>query len=180
MVPEVVDWEFEQVRKVVEANNGQIQIAQTDAERDRLWAARRAALPSLASLSPTVILEDATVPRSNITDMLLAVQGIAKKYQLNIGTFGHAGDGNLHPTILTDESNAEEMARVHKAVDEIFAAALQLGGTLSGEHGIGMAKMKYLGDEIGVTGVNFMRQVKEALAPGYLLNPGKMVPLKEE
>ena len=179
MAEEVVEREAQAVAKVVKENSGELKLAGSDAERDQLWAARRAALPALAQLNPTVVLEDATVPRTRVTDMLLACQKIAKKYDLKMGTFGHAGDGNLHPTILTDANNKEEMERVHKAVDEIFATALSFGGTLSGEHGIGMAKMRYLGDEIGESGLRMMRSVKEALDPHYLLNPGKMVPAKE-
>lgn len=176
---QLVDAEAEAVLKVIRQNNGEVKIAQSDAERDQLWAARRAALPALAQLSPTTLLEDATVPRNRITEMLIAVQQIAAKYRLKIGTFGHAGDGNLHPTILADARNKEEMERVHQAVDDIFAAALKLGGTLSGEHGIGMAKMKYLKDELGESGLNLMRRVKEALDPDYMLNPAKMVPLRD-
>ena len=179
MAEEVVEREAQAVAKVVKENSGELKLAGSDAERDQLWAARRAALPALAQLNPTVVLEDATVPRTRVTDMLLACQKIAKKYDLKMGTFGHAGDGNLHPTILTDANNKEEMERVHKAVDEIFATALSFGGTLSGEHGIGMAKMRYLGDEIGESGLRMMRSVKEALDPHYMLNPGKMVPAKE-
>ena len=178
-LPEVVAKEAEIVAQVVKANNGTLKLAATDDERENLWAARRAALPALAQVSPTTVLEDATVPRSKITEMLMELQRIAKKYDLHIGTFGHAGDGNLHPTILTDERNKEEMERVHKAVDEIFEAALKLGGTLTGEHGIGMAKMRYLEWEIGKEGLEVMRKVKEALDPKYLLNPGKMVQRSE-
>ena len=145
----------------------------------QLWAARRNALPALASLNNTCIVEDATVPRSRITEMLVACEKIATKYNVTIGTFGHAGDGNLHPTILYDMYDKDETARVHEAIDEIFATALALDGTLSGEHGIGMAKMKYLGNELGQSGLNLMKCIKESLDPEYLLNPGKMVPMKE-
>jgi glycolate oxidase len=175
---QLVDSEADAVLKVIKENNGEVKIAQSDANRDQLWAARRAALPALAQLSPTTVLEDATVPRNRITEMLVAVQKIAEKYHLMIGTFGHAGDGNLHPTIVADARDKEEMERVHQAVDEIFAVALKLGGTLSGEHGIGMAKMKYLKDELGESGLNLMRRVKEALDPDYMLNPAKMVPVR--
>lgn len=174
-IPEVVEREAATVVKVVEKNNGKIKVAKDDKERDGLWTARRAALPALAQMKPTTVLEDATVPRSRLTDMLVALQKIAKKYDLQIGTFGHAGDGNLHPTILTDERNTEEMKRVHQAVDEIFKVALELGGTISGEHGIGMAKAKYLPMEFGDQGVEVMRKVKRALDPENLLNPGKMM-----
>jgi len=150
-------------------------VAETDAERDKLWLARRNALPSLAKIKPTTVLEDATVPRSELTKMLRAIRAIAEKYDLQIGTFGHAGDGNLHPTILTDSRDTEEMARVEKAVDEIFDAAIALGGTLTGEHGIGLAKARYLPLEFGETGVEVLRWIKEAFDPDYLLNPGKLV-----
>ena len=180
MSADVVQAEAEAVMQVVRDNNGDLKTAETDQERDQLWTARRNALPALASLNNTVILEDATVPRSRITDMLVACEAIGKKYNLVLGTFGHAGDGNLHPTILCDKNNQDEMSRMHKAVDEIFATALRFGGTLSGEHGIGVAKMKYLGDELGQSGLNLMRAIKESLDPDYLLNPGKMVPLHRE
>jgi FAD/FMN-containing dehydrogenase len=170
--------EAEAVVKVVTQNNGELRVANSDVERDKVWAARRAALPALAALNNTVVLEDATVPRSRITDMLLALSEIGRKYNLVLGTFGHAGDGNLHPTILADKNNLDEMARVHKAVDEIFETALKFGGTLSGEHGIGIAKMKYLGNEIGESGLDLMRSIKNALDPTHMLNPGKLVPIK--
>lgn len=179
MAEAVVEKEAEAVQKVVKNNKGDLKIAASDAERDKLWSARRAALPALAQLGNCVIIEDATVPRSNITGMLVACAEIGKKHNVTIGTFGHAGDGNLHPTILADKNNKEEMSRVHAAVDEIFAAALKFGGTLSGEHGIGIAKMKYLGNELGQSGLNMMKSIKEALDPNYIMNPGKMVPAKE-
>lgn len=115
------------------------------------------------------------MPRSKIPDMIKAIRKIADKHKLNIATFGHAGDGNLHPTILTDERDLDEMKRVHLAVDEIFQTAISLGGTLSGEHGIGVAKMKYLDWEFGEAGVALLRSMKEALDPNYVLNPGKIV-----
>jgi glycolate oxidase len=179
MAEEVARAEAEAVMRVVRDNNGDLKTAETDQERDQLWTARRNALPALASLNNTVVLEDATVPRSRITDMLVACEAIGKKYKLTLGTFGHAGDGNLHPTILCDRRDPDEIGRMHQAVDEIFKTALQFGGTLSGEHGIGMAKMKYLGDELGQSGLALMRSIKEALDPDFILNPGKMVPLRE-
>nr|WP_320011316.1 FAD-linked oxidase C-terminal domain-containing protein [uncultured Desulfobulbus sp.] len=178
MSEDVVTSEADSVMRVVTENNGDLKAAESDQERDSLWTARRNALPALASLNNTVILEDATVPRSRITDMLITCQEIGKKYDLTLGTFGHAGDGNLHPTILCDKNNDDEMSRMHKAVDEIFKAALDFGGTLSGEHGIGVAKMKYLGDELGQSGVDLMAVLKESLDPDFLLNPGKMVPVR--
>jgi len=175
-IPRVVEEEAKTVIQVVEKHRGQIRMARDDKERDEIWQARRMALPALAQLKPTTVLEDATVPRSRITEMLKFLQQIAKKYQLTIGTFGHAGDGNLHPTILTDARDAEEMKRVHQAVDEIFKKALELGGTLSGEHGIGVAKKRFMAWEIGDTGLEVMTKIKKALDPENLLNPGKVLP----
>lgn len=173
---EVVEREAVLVEQILLAEGSvEVKIAKNDQERDLLWLARRSALPALAQKRPTTVLEDATVPRSKIPDMLKAIRKIAEKHRLLIATFGHAGDGNLHPTILTDQRDEDEMKRVHLAVDEIFQAAISLGGTLSGEHGIGIAKMKYLDWEFGEAGVAALRQIKEALDPNYLLNPGKIV-----
>ncbi len=174
-IEQIVINEYETVQKICKDNGAvEIKLAQSDKERDAVFAARRAALPALAQVRPTTVLEDATVPRSKIPQMLKALKEIAKKYNLQIGTFGHAGDGNLHPTILTDESDKEEMERVEKAVDEIFKIAIELGGTLSGEHGIGMAKAKYMEWEFGKEGVEVMKKIKDALDPDHILNPGKM------
>jgi len=179
MADVVVEREAEAVIQAVAENRGVLRLAKSDSERDQLWSARRAALPALASLNNTVVLEDATVPRSHITGMLLACAQIGRKYNLVMGTFGHAGDGNLHPTILADKNNADEMSRVHRAVEEIFDAALRFGGTLSGEHGIGIAKIKFLGNEIGETGIDLMRSIKDSLDPDHMFNPGKLVPDRE-
>jgi len=134
-------------------------------KKKRLWEARRKALSCLARLKPTVILEDATVPRSKISEMMKVLKEVSLKYHLTIGTFGHAGDGNLHPTILTDKRDKEEMVRVEKAIDEIFAKTLDLGGTLSGEHGIGYAKAKYMEMEVGSSTINYMKKLKSGIDP---------------
>jgi glycolate oxidase len=101
---------------------------------------------------------------------------IRRKYQLNLVVFGHAGDGNLHPNIITDKRNIEEMKRVEDAVSEIFEAAVSLGGTLSGEHGIGTLKAPYMEMELGVAGLDLMKKVKNAWDPNHILNPGKIFP----
>ena len=118
----------------------EVRVASDEAEGDKLASARRSAFSALARVAPTTILEDATVPRSELAKMIRFVAAIAKKYQLRIGTFGHMGDGNLHPTFLTDERNKEEMHRVEEAFKEIFDEAIRLGGTITGEHGVGLAK----------------------------------------
>ncbi|MDN5344523.1 MAG: glycolate oxidase [Clostridia bacterium] len=181
-IPAVVEKEAAIVEQVCRENGGRVQIARDDAERENLWTARRAALPACARLRPTTVLEDATVPRSKIPEMLLALDRIAQKYNVTVATYGHAGDGNLHPTITCDERDGAEMERVHRAVDEIFHTAIELGGTLSGEHGIGVAKQKYMELEFGASGVAVMQRIKQALDPLGILNPGKLVgplPAKE-
>ena len=143
-----------------------------------MWAARRAALSALAQLKPTLVLEDATVPRSRIPAMVAAIQEIGRRYDLTIGTFGHAGDGNLHPTILTDRRNREEWERVERAIDDIFDEALKMGGTLSGEHGTGLAKSRYLEKETSAGTILFSSRIKRAMDPNNILNPGKIIAAK--
>ncbi len=172
--PAQVEDDYQTVLKVCKENNGAVKVANTAAEKEQLWEGRRKSLSALARLRPTLVLEDATVPRTKIPDILIALEEIRQKYNVTIGTFGHAGDGNLHPTILCDKRNAEEMERVHKAVDALFAAALKLDGTCSGEHGIGIAKAKYMVDEVGEGTVNYMKQIKAGIDAKNLLNPTKM------
>ena len=167
--------EAEKVMAVCRENHARtIQKAADETERTQLWQARRGALSSLARVRPNTILEDATVPRSRVPDMVRGVREIAERNRVMIGNFGHAGDGNLHPTVLTDVRDKEEYARAEKAIEEIFELALSLGGTLSGEHGIGSAKAPYLKREIGSVGIEVMRSIKRALDPNNILNPGKM------
>jgi glycolate oxidase len=113
------------------------------------------------------------VPRSKIPAMVRAIEQISRRFNLPIGTFGHAGDGNLHPTILTDRRNEQEWHRVEAAVDAIFDAALGFGGTLSGEHGIGKAKSRYMEKEVGLGTILYSKRIKAALDPNNILNPGK-------
>ncbi len=153
----------------------EIWLARNLKERDKIWEARRSALSALAKLRPTVILEDATVPRSKIPKMIEAIQNISKKFDLPIGTFGHAGDGNLHPTVLTDRRNKEEWNRAEKAIEAIFERAIELGGTLSGEHGIGLAKAPFLKDELTPGTLKYYHRLKSALDPNRILNPGKII-----
>ena len=149
--------------------------AEDDSKREEIWAARRAALPALVRMRPSTILEDATVPRSKLPEMIRAIREIAQKYKLLIGTYGHAGDGNLHPTILTDENNEAEMERVHKAVSDIFDKALALGGTLSGEHGIGITKAQFMPRQFSAAELDMMGKLKKAFDPEGILNPGKFI-----
>ncbi|OBQ54522.1 FAD-binding oxidoreductase [Halodesulfovibrio spirochaetisodalis] len=152
-----------------------VHVAKDADEKFKLWEARRNALPALARAKPTTVLEDATVPRSQIPAMVAAINDIAKKYDLAIGTFGHAGDGNLHPTILCDRRDEKEFHRVEEAVDEIFDVALSLKGTLSGEHGIGMAKSKWMEKETSRATIDYSLNMKRAIDPNNILNPGKII-----
>ena len=152
-----------------------IRIAKDAAEREKIWSARRGALSALAKIKPTLVLEDATVPRSKVPHMVRAIQEISRKYDIAIGTFGHAGDGNLHPTILTDRRNKDEWKRVESAISDIFDRALELGGTLSGEHGTGIAKSCFLEKETSKATILYSRRLKAALDPNHILNPGKII-----
>ncbi|ETI66115.1 glycolate oxidase subunit GlcD [Neobacillus vireti] len=151
-----------------------IQIAASEVEAEALRTARRAALSAIARLKPTTILEDATVPRSEIAKMVQAINEIAEKYQLEICTFGHAGDGNLHPTCATDARNHEEMERVEQAFAEIFEKAIDLGGTITGEHGVGAMKAPYLEWKLKAEGIAAMKAIKLAFDPHNIMNPGKV------
>jgi glycolate oxidase len=152
----------------------QVRVAKDDAEATKLASARRSAFSALARVAPTTILEDATVPRSKLAEMIRFVDAVARKHKLRIGTFGHMGDGNLHPTFLTDERNKEEMRRVHEAFEEIFDEAIRLGGTITGEHGVGLAKKDFLPKFAGNAQMRVMRELRRALDPNGILNPGKM------
>lgn len=151
-----------------------IDVAETAEEALKLMTARRSAFTALARLRPTTILEDATVPRSKIADMVLEINRIAKKHNVQICTFGHAGDGNLHPTATTDARDHEEVHRVEAAFEEIFEAAIRLGGTITGEHGVGIVKAPFLEWKVGTAGIEVMKAIKSAFDPLNILNPGKM------
>lgn len=172
---EVVARDIEKISVLCSENGAfEVSIAKSATEAKALMTARRAALSALSRLKPTTILEDATVPRSEIANMVKAISEIAKKYNVTICTFGHAGDGNLHPTCLTDSRDKEEISRVEKAFEEIFKKAVELGGTITGEHGIGTMKLPYLHLKVGKAGIETMRNIKQALDPNYIMNPSKI------
>jgi glycolate oxidase len=173
--PQAVDRDMDLIAGICRRNQAvELKVASTAQEAEEVMTARRSALAALSRLRPTTILEDATVPRAQITPMVEAIQQIAAKYGVHICTFGHAGDGNLHPTCMTDARNHDEIERVEKAFEEIFAAAIELGGTITGEHGVGIVKSPFLEWKLGAAGVELMKNIKKAFDPDNILNPGKM------
>jgi glycolate oxidase len=154
----------------------EVQIARNVAESENLWRARRSISPSLGRVRPNKLGEDIVVPRSAIPSMVVRIKEISLQYDLPIVIFGHAGDGNLHPNILFDKRDPEEWERVEAAVADLFGAAVELGGTLSGEHGVGMLKRPYLEMALGPLAVEVMRGIKQAMDPKGILNPGKVLP----
>ena len=153
-----------------------VRIARTREENDDLWAARRAAYPALASARPTNLVEDATVPRNRIPDVMRLIQDLAVKYDLEVSLLGHAGDGNTHPVLLFDWRDATAMDRAEGFCNELFRATVAMGGTLSGEHGIGLSKARFMEQQHGAEGLAAMRLIKRVFDPNNILNPGKTLP----
>ncbi|ADH99896.1 glycolate oxidase subunit GlcD [Salisediminibacterium selenitireducens] len=178
---EVVERDMERMREIcVQTGALSAEIAKTPEEGEALTAARRSALSALARMKPTTILEDATVPRSKVAEMVRAIEEIAKKHNVEICTFGHAGDGNLHPTCMTDARDREEMKRVEEAFEDIFMRAIEMGGTITGEHGVGAMKSPYLAWKVGETGVEIMKNIKMAFDPNNIMNPDKIFAKNEK
>ena len=153
-----------------------LDVATDGSARDKLWAARRALSPALKTIAPGKINEDVVVPVSQIPALVEGVQQLSAQARLPIVTFGHAGNGNLHVNILYHPDDADENARAHAALPKVFALALQLGGTLSGEHGIGLAKRDFMAQAFSASTLATMRAIKQALDPDGILNPGKVLP----
>ena len=139
-----------------------------------LWEARRSALPALTRVANGVVLEDVTVPRSRLAAMIEKIQVISRNYGIRVAVFGHAGDGNLHPTLLFERKNRDDLKRLEGAIAEMMRACLDLGGTISGEHGIGLDKMPFLKLELSKAGYEIMMNLKRSIDPRNIMNPGKM------
>lgn len=177
--PVVVKEETEKISTICRKHHAiEVKIAQDANEAAKLRSARKIAFSALARVRPTTILEDTTVPRSEIIRMLDLIKSIAQKYSLVFGNFGHAGDGNLHPTCLTDQQDSDEIKRVEKAFDEIFTEAVKIGGTITGEHGTGLAKRQFLEKLTPSPALKMMRNIKKVLDPNNVLNPGKIFSFK--
>ncbi|HNR12258.1 MAG TPA: FAD-linked oxidase C-terminal domain-containing protein [Thermodesulfobacteriota bacterium] len=151
-----------------------IKQAQTDQEAETLWQIRQAISPALMQLKLTKINEDIVVPRSRIPDLFHRLEQIKKKFQLPVISFGHAGDGNLHVNVMYDKSRKGEPEKAERVVKELFQTVIELGGTISGEHGIGITKAAYLGMELTDTEIALMKRIKRAFDPNDILNPGKI------
>ena len=158
------------------ADNGShgVELATDVAGSEHLLAARRCSLPALSRLAPLTMLEDVTVPRPQIARMVDDIEEIARRHDVVCATFGHAGDGNLHPTIVFDADDVDARARAEKAFDEIFGRAMALGGTITGEHGVGAAKLPWLRQRLGDDQIALLRRIKAAFDPAGILNPGKL------
>ncbi|MDF1849983.1 MAG: FAD-linked oxidase C-terminal domain-containing protein [Verrucomicrobiales bacterium] len=179
-VPSVVEDEADAMEAIA-SENGAISVerAEDDAHAARLATARRTAFSALARIRPTTILEDVTVPRSRLVEIVSFVEEVAKKYDLEMATFGHFGDGNVHPTILTDETDQAEMERVEHALSDIFDKTIELGGTITGEHGVGLAKKPFLPRQFDTASYRLLSLVKKSIDPEGLLNPGKIFDREE-
>ena len=149
-------------------------LATTAKEMEDLYIARKAAIPALSRVKPTTLVEDITVPVSKLPDMIKRIEEISKKYGIFVATFGHAGDGNLHPILCTDERNPDEWDQAMRCYGEICRVAIELGGTISGEHGVGLCKAPYFEEEVDKFTIGVMRKIKKALDPNNIMNPGKM------
>ncbi len=173
--PAQVAEQAEQVVQLARAGGArEVRLAESAEEALRLASARRTAFSALARLAPTVVLEDVTVPRSELARMVARIDEVGRRHGVKVGTFGHMGDGNLHPTFLCDERDQEEMQRVEQAMQEVFDFAIELGGTITGEHGVGLAKKPFLPAQLGDVGMAMLRRLKDSFDPNGILNPGKV------
>jgi glycolate oxidase len=175
--PLAIEEEMKKIEEIFKRfESVKVKIAENQNEAQSYWKARKLVSPAIVKIKPTKVSEDATVPRSKIPDMFQKLKEIREKYDIHLVVFGHAGDGNLHPNIICDKRDTEEMIRVEKAVEEIFKAAVELGGTLSGEHGIGTLKAPFMEMELGTAGLDMMKRIKQIWDPNNILNPGKIFP----
>ena len=149
-------------------------IAATDEESEEIWQVRRIVSPSLKKVNPDKFNEDIVVPRSKVPDMICALEIISKKYEVPIVNFGHAGDGNIHVNAMVDLREHGMADKMVMVMDEIFSAAVNLGGSISGEHGIGTSKAKYMSMELDTATIAAMKKIKHVFDPNNILNPGKI------
>ncbi|NOZ24630.1 MAG: FAD-binding protein [Nitrospirae bacterium] len=171
-----VQRESQKVVEICTASGADVTVAEDNASRKNLWECRRAVSPALHSIAPTKISEDIVVPRTRIPDMLIYLRRLSEENGIRIVSFGHAGDGNIHVNIMVDEEDGEEYERARALVKKIFSETLRLGGTISGEHGIGLTKAEYIEMEILHPEMDLMRGIKKLFDHKNIMNPGKVFP----
>lgn len=172
--PSAITKQAEKIVEICEALNAEVKMAEDEAARDKLWEARRSISPALYHMNPTKINEDIVVPRDKIPDILKKLRRLSEESGIQIVNFGHAGDGNIHVNIMVDKKDAEKYQKAESLVREIFDMTLRLGGTISGEHGIGITKASYLSMEIKKHELELMKGIKNLFDPKNILNPGKI------
>jgi glycolate oxidase len=176
-MPDGMESKAEKIIEICKRNNvREVKLAKNEAERAVLWAGRKGAFGAVGQVRPSYMCCDGTVPRTKLPEVLNKVMEAGKKYDLPIGNVFHAGDGNLHPLIMFDDRDADELKRVHKLGTEILKICADAGGTISGEHGIGTEKLKEMSFIFSESDLQFMRQIKKAFDPHEIMNPGKMLP----
>jgi glycolate oxidase len=179
--PEAVKAEMATAVAIMEKHGASgIRHSTDQTECERLWQARRSVAPSLGRVSPRRVSEDITVPRSAIPEALKGAAEIGRRHDITMAVFGHAGDGNLHVNMLIDQRDPVLKPRIEAAVKDVMALAIRLNGTISGEHGVGITKQRYIGMEIGPGGLAVLRKIKQSFDPNNILNPGKILPVDEE
>jgi glycolate oxidase len=171
---QTVEAEAQQVVEICKKTAREVRVAADAVEAEKYWQARRAHFSDISSLAHTIISEDVSVPRDKIADFIRLSQESAKRYGVPISFAGHVGDGNFHPVVLTDNRDKEHYQRALKCVDEIIEIALTLGGVLSGEHGIGLEKQRFLKKAMDPLAIEIMKKIKDVLDPNHILNPGKI------
>ncbi|MFZ2196436.1 MAG: FAD-linked oxidase C-terminal domain-containing protein [Thermodesulfovibrionales bacterium] len=174
--PSVITIDAEKVSDICGRLGGEVIMAENEIAREKLWEARRAISPALFRISPTKINEDIVVPRTRLPEMLRVLKGLSESTGIRIVNFGHAGDGNIHVNLMVDKNNKDEYAKALKLVGDIFSATLELGGTISGEHGVGLTKKDYISMEIQPDELELMKKIKAVFDPKNILNPGKIFP----
>jgi len=172
---EETEFQMEKIVSIFKSNNATtVKHAEGKEEAEALWAARKSAYGVVARINNNLLVEDLAVPMSKVPDMLRAISDIARKHDVQMPTVGHVGDGNLHPVICFDGTDPDEVKRVEEASTELFEKVIELGGTLTGEHGIGLAKIPFMGLEHDEISMDIMRSIKGLFDPNNILNPGKM------
>ena len=174
-IPEAVEKEAKQVEEVCKRSGAkEVRVAKDQVEADRYWAARRAGFAAVFSAAPTVMAEDVTVPRNKIPDFIRKVKGLCQSRGIEYNIIGHAGDGNLHPALLTDIKKKKEYEQAEKTMEEIISYAVEIGGVISGEHGIGLEKKKFIKKAMDPLAIEMMKGIKRIVDPRNILNPGKI------